>query len=191
MYSDLLYGLQRRDFCKHMLVFLEKKPWVGLKRGKALQCYHSCPRNRGIHLLLFSRSVMSNSLQPHRLQHAGHPCPSPFPRVYSNSCPLSQWCHPTISSSVIPFSSCLSLSQHQDTFKWVSSSHQVAKVLEFQLQHQSFQWIFRTDCSRCCPRDSQESSPITQFKSINSSALNFLSTTLTSIHDYWKNRSFD
>ena len=55
----------------------------------------------------FSRSVMSNSLWPHGLQHARLPCLSPIPRVYSNSCPLSQWCHPTISSSVIPFPSCL------------------------------------------------------------------------------------
>ena len=55
----------------------------------------------------FSRSVMSNSLWPYRLQHARPPCPSSTPRVYSNSCPFSQWCHPTISSSVIPFSSCL------------------------------------------------------------------------------------
>ena len=53
----------------------------------------------------FSCSVMSDSLRPHGLQHARPPCPSPTPRVYSNSCPLSQWCHPTISSSVIPFSS--------------------------------------------------------------------------------------
>ena len=58
-------------------------------------------------LLLFSHSVMSDSLQPHRLQHARLPCPSPSPGACSNSCPLSQWCHPTISSSVIPFSSCL------------------------------------------------------------------------------------
>ena len=91
------------------------------------------------------------------------------------------------------------LSQHKGLFKWVSSSHQVAKVLEFQLQHQSFQWIFRTDflqdglvASPCCLRDSQESSPTPQFKSIYSSALSFLySRTLTSIHDYWKNHSFD
>ena len=53
----------------------------------------------------FSHSVVSDSLWPHRLQHSRPPCPSPTPRVYSNSCPLSQWCHPTISSSVIPFSS--------------------------------------------------------------------------------------
>ena len=53
----------------------------------------------------FSRSVVSNSLRPHGLQHAKPPCPLTTPRVYSNSCPLSRWCHPTISSSVIPFSS--------------------------------------------------------------------------------------
>ena len=55
----------------------------------------------------FSRSVMSDSLQPHGLQHARPPCSSPTPRAYSNSCPSSQWCHPAISSSVVPFSSCL------------------------------------------------------------------------------------
>ena len=55
----------------------------------------------------FSRSVMSNSLWPHRLQHARLPCPSPTPGACSNTCPSSRWCHPTISSSVVPFSSCL------------------------------------------------------------------------------------
>ena len=74
----------------------------------------------------------------------------------------------------------LNLSQHQSLFKWVSSSHQVAKVLEFQLQHQSYQWTSRTDLlqnglvgSLCSPRDSQESSPTSQFKRINFSALRF------------------
>ena len=93
----------------------------------------------------------------------------------------------------------LNLSQHQGLFQWVSSSHQMAKVLEFQLQHQSFQWIFRTDFlqdglvgSLCNPRDSQESSKTPQHKSINSSVVSFLySPTLTSIHDYWKHHSFD
>ena len=88
----------------------------------------------------------------------------------------------------------LNLSQHQGLFKWVNSLHQVVKVLEFQLQHQSFQWTPRTDLlydglvgSPCSPRDSQESSPTPQFKSINSLALSFLySRILTSIHDYWK-----
>ena len=93
----------------------------------------------------------------------------------------------------------LNLSQHQGLFKWVRSLHQVAKVLELQLQHQFFQWIFRTNFlqdglvgSPCSPRDSQESSPTSQFKSISSSALSFLySPTLTSIHDHWKNHSLD
>ena len=58
-------------------------------------------------LLLFSHLIMSDSLRPHGLQHSRAPCPSPTPRACSNSCPSSQWCHPTISSSVVPFSSCL------------------------------------------------------------------------------------
>ena len=85
--------------------------------------------------------------------------------------------HPLSSPSPPAFN----LSQHQGLLKWVSSSHQVAKVLEFQLQHQSFQWTPRTDFlqdglvrSPCSPRDSQESSPTPQFKSINSFALSFL-----------------
>ena len=91
----------------------------------------------------FSHSVVSDSLQPHESQHARPPCPSPTPRVYTNSCPSSQWCHPAISSSVVPFSSCPQSLQHQGLFQWVNSSHEVAKVLDFQLQHQSFQWTPR------------------------------------------------
>ena len=90
-------------------------------------------------------------------------------------------------------------SQHQSLFQRVNSSHEVGKVLEFQFQHQSIQRTPKTDLlqnglvgSPCSPRDSQESSPIPQFKSINLSALSFLhSPTLTSIHDYWKNHSLD
>ena len=93
----------------------------------------------------FSSVQPLSCVQPHGLQHVRPPCSSPTPRVYSNSSPLSQWCHPTISSSVVPFSPAFNLYQHQGLFKWVSSLHQVVKVLEFQLQHQSFQWIFRTD----------------------------------------------
>ena len=147
----------------------------------------------------FSRSVMSDSLWPHELQHARPPCPSPTPGVYSNSCPLNQWCYPTIPSSYVPSPSAFNLSQHQGLFKWVSSSHQVAKLLEFQLQHQSFQWTLRTDLlqnglvgSPCSSSDSPESSPTPQFKSINSSVLSFLhSPTFTSIHDHKKNHSLD
>ena len=88
-------------------------------------------------------------------------------------------------------------SQHQDLFQWVNSSHELAKVLEFQPQHHSFQRNPRVDLlqnglvgSPCSPRDSQESST-PQFKSINSSVLFLHSPTLTSIHDYWKNHSLD
>ena len=90
-------------------------------------------------------------------------------------------------------------SQHQSLFQWVNSSNKVAKVLEFQPQHYSFQRNPRVDLlqngldgSPCCPRDSQESSPTPQFKSINSLSLSFLhSPTLTSIHDHWKHHSLD
>ena len=192
----------------------------------------------------FSRSVESNSLQPHGLQHSRLPCPFSTPRVHSNSCPSSQWCHPTISSSVVPVSFCLHSFPVSGSFfffffffnfilffnftvlywfchisTWIHHRYtrvphpepssllpphtiplghdtgclglvhwddpgsflrsqffqQVAKVLEFQLQHQSFQWIFRTDFlwdwlvgSPWSPGDSQESSPTPQFKSINS-----------------------
>jgi len=73
-------------------------------------------------------------LWPHELPHTRLSCPSLSPGVCSNSCPLSWWCHPTISSSVTPFT--LNLSQHQGIFQWVSSSHQVPKVLEFQFHIQ-------------------------------------------------------
>ena len=119
----------------------------------------------------FSRSVVSNSLWPHGLQHARPPCPSPIPRVYSNSCPPSQWCHPTISSSVFHFSSCL------ESFP--------VSVLPVNIQD----WfpLGFTLLTPCSPRDSPESSPTLQFKSINSSALSFLySPTLTAIHNHWK-----
>ena len=102
--------------------------------------------------------------------------------------------HP-LSSSSPP---ALNLSQHQGLFKWVSSSHQVAKVLGFQLQHQSFQctpWTYLLQDglagSPCSPGDSQESSSIPQFKSINSVLSLLYSPTLTSIHDHWKNHSLD
>ena len=90
------------------------------------------------------------------------------------------------------------LSQHQGLFQWVVSSHQVAKILELQLWQQPFQWIFRVGFLEgwrvwsSSPSDSQESSPALQFKSIHSSALSLLyGPTLTSVHDYRKNHSFD
>ena len=121
--------------------FSSSTPWnlLGLPLPK------SQPPVPSISSVQFRHSVMPDSLQSHGLQHTRLPCPSPTLGAYINSYSSSWWCHPTISSSVIPFCSALNLSQHQGLFKWVSSSHQVAKVLEFQFQHQPFQWIFRTD----------------------------------------------
>ena len=68
---------------------------------------YSCPLRMNVCIIEFSLSVVSDPLRPHGLQHTRPPCPSPTPRVYSNLCPLSWWCHPTISSFVVPFSSCL------------------------------------------------------------------------------------
>ena len=86
---------------------------------------------RMVAVLLFSHSVVSDSLRPHELQQARLPCPSPSPGACSNSCPLSHWCHPTISSSVTRFSSCLQSFPASWSFPWVSSFHQVAKGLNF------------------------------------------------------------
>ena len=91
-------------------------------------------------LVQFSHSVMSNALWPHGLQHAKFPCPSPTPGACSNSCASSRWCYTTISSSVVPFSSCLQSFPASGFFQWVSFLHQVSKVLELQLQLQSFQY---------------------------------------------------
>ena len=85
---------------------------------------HTAPiAKHAIYSVQFSRSVMSNSLWPHGLHLARRPCPSPTPRVHPNSCPLSRWCHSTISSSVVPFSSCLQ-------FFPVSGSFQMSHFFE-------------------------------------------------------------
>ena len=91
------------------------------------------------HSVQFSHSAVYDSLRPHGWQHARPPCPSPTPGVYSNSCPLSRWCHPTISSSVVPFSSRLQSFPSSASFPVSQFFPSIAKVLEFQLQHQSFQ----------------------------------------------------
>ena len=142
----------------------------------------------------FSHSVVSDSLRPHESQHARPPCPSPTPGVHSNSRPLSRWCHPAISSSVVPFSSCpqsLSASESfpmSQLFTQGGQSTGVSALASFlPKKSQGQNGLVGSPCS---PRDSQESSPTPQFKSINSSVLSFLhSTTLTSIHDHWKNYS--
>ena len=132
---------------------------------------------------------MYSSLQPHGLQHVRLPCPLPTPGAFSNSCPLSWWCHPTISSPSLtsPSPAAFNHSGHQGLFKWVISLHQVPKVLEFQLQQSpsneySGLISFRMDwLDLLVVQETQESSPTPQFKSINSSVLSFLySPALTS-----------
>ena len=140
---------------------------------------------------------MSDSLQPHELQHAKPPCPSPTPGVHPNSCSSSQWCYPTISSSVVPFSSC------PQSFP-ASGSFQMS-----QLFASGGQSIGVSLSISVLPMNTQDWSPLgwtgwismqfkglsrvfskPQFKSINSLVLSFLySPTLTSIHDHWKNHS--
>ena len=105
-------------FCLHPTPFFLIPIWLQLLQFRSVQ---------------FSHSVVSDSLQPHELQHTRPPCASPTPRVHSNSHPSSQWCRPAISSSVVPFSSAPNPCRHQSLFQWVNSSYEVAKVLEFQL----------------------------------------------------------
>ena len=129
----------------------------------------------------FSHSVVFDSLRPHGLQHARLPCPSPTPGAYSNSCPLSQWCHTTISSSVIPFSFCLwsfpaSVSFHESVLhiRWpkywsfsfsISPANEYSGLISFRMD-----WL---DPLVIQESYSQESSPTPQFKSINSLHLAF------------------
>ena len=139
------------------------------------------------------------TLRPHKPQHTRPPCLSSTPRVYTNSCPLNWWCHPAISSSVIPFSSYPQSFPASGSFQmsqlFASGGQSVGvsastSVLPMNIQDWSpLGWIGWTPCS---PMDSQESSPTPQFKTINSLTLSFLySPTLTSIHDYWKDHSLN
>ena len=139
----------------------------------------------------FSSSVMSDSLQPHESQHARPTCPSPTTGVHSNSGPSSQGCHPATSSAVVPFCSCpqsLPASGSFPVSQLFSAGGQSIGVSASTLVLP----VNTQDWYPCSPRDSQESSPTPQFKSINSSALSFLhNPTLSSIHDHWKNHSLD
>ena len=156
-------------------------------------------RNLRVVSVQFSHSVVSDSLQPHGLQHARPRCPSPAPRVYPNSCPLSRWCHPTTSSSVIPFSSHLQSFPASGSFPmsqlFASGGQSIgvsASTSVLPMNTQDWSPLGWTGWISLRPRDSQESSPTPQFKSVNSSALSFrYSPTLTSIHDYWKNHSLN
>ena len=135
---------------------------------------------------------MSVSLQPHGL-HTRLPC---LPRVCSSSCPWSQWFHPTISSSVFPFSSCLQSFPASGSFPmsqlFESGGQSIttsASVLPIIIQGLS---PLELTGWPCCPKDSEESSPEPQFKSISSSVLSLPhGPTLTSVREHWKNHGFD
>ena len=150
-------------------------------------------------IVQFSHSVMSDSWWPHELQHARPPCPSPTPGVHSISCPLSHWCDPAISSSVVPFSACphsLPASESfpmSQLFAWGGQSTGVSALASFLRKNTQgwspLEWMVGSPGS---PRDSQESSPTPQFKTINYLVLSFLySPAVTSIRDYWETHSFD
>ena len=146
--------------------------------------------------VLFSHSVVSGSLRPHGLQHARLPYPWLTPGACSNSCPLSWWCHPTISSFVLPFSSCLQSFPASGSFQmsqFLASGFQSigvsasASVLSVNIQD----W-FPLGWTGWISLQSKESSPTPQFKNISSSALSFFySPTLAWIHGYWRSHSFD
>ena len=123
---------------------------------------------------------------------------SPTPRVHPNSCLLSRWCQPIISSSVVPFSFCLQSFPASGSFQmcqlFASGGQSIGVSASTSVLSMNIQDWFPLGCtgSPCSPGDSQESSPTPQFKNINSLALSFLhSPTLTSIHDHRKNHSLD
>ena len=146
-------------------------------------------------------SVMSDSFGSHGLQHARLPCPLLFPRGCLNSCLLSlalvSPCHSTISSSVAPFSSCPQSFPASRSFQMScffasggQSTGVSASASVLPMNSQDWSPLGLTGWISLLSKDSQESSPTPQFKSINSSALSFLhNPTLTSIHDHWKNHN--
>ena len=141
-----------------------------------------------------SVSVVSDSLRPHGLQRARPPCPPPTTGAYSNSCPLSLWCHPTISSSVIPFSSCLQSFPASGSFQMSQLFWSAGQSTGVSASVNIQDWfpLGWTGWISLQSKGLSRVFPTSQFKSINSSVLSFLySPTLTSIHDYWKNHSLD
>ena len=142
---------------------------------------------------------MSDSLRPHESQHARPPCPSPTPGVHSDSSPWSWWCHPAISSSVVPFSSCPQSLPESESFPmsrlFPSGGQSIgasASVSVLAMNIQSWFPLGLTVSSPCSLTDSKESSSALRLESMNSLALSRpYSPALTSTRDYWKNRSFD
>ena len=148
--------------------FFNRKHYITTqcKAGWICRCGIVYMEESSISSVQFSRSVVSDSLQPHESQHARPPCPSPTPRVHSDSPPSSQWCHPAISSSVIPFSSCPQSLPTSESFPmshlfvWGGQSTGVSALASFLPKNtQSWSPLEWTGWSPCSPRNSQESSP--------------------------------
>ena len=151
-------------------------------------------------MLLFSHSVLSDYLWPHGLQHARLPCPSPSPGACSNSCLLSQWCHLTISFSVIPFSSCFQSFPASGSFPmsqlFASGGQSIGASSSASVLPMNIQCWFSLGLINwldlLAVQGTLESSLAPQLESISSSALSLLyGPVLTSVCDYWKNCSFD
>ena len=139
---------------------------------------------------------MSDSLWPHGLQYTRLLCSSPSPGACSYSGPLNQWCHPAISSSVVPFSSCLQSFPASGFFPmnqiFASGGQCIGASTSASVLPMNNQGWFSLGWSPGCPGDSQESVPAPQFKGISSLALSLsYCPALTSVHEYWKNHSFD
>ena len=151
-----------------------------------------------IPLLLLSCSVMSDSLWLHGLQHTRLPCPLSSPRVCSNSCAFSEWCHPTISSSVVPFSSCLQSFPASGSFLtgqiFTSGGQSIGVSPSASVLPTNIQGWFPLGLTGLIYMQSKELSKV--FSNISLKALilwcsAFFVVQLTSIHDYWKNHSFE
>ena len=190
-----------RHFCKPTALYKMAYFFIVLPTKhiiKAFRYFSTCKvRSDFFSSIQFSLSVMSDSLRPHELQHTRPPCPSPTPRVYSNSCPSSRWCHPTISSSVIPFSSCpqsfpeSGSFQMSQPFTWGGQSWSFSFNISPSNEHLGL-IFFRMDWLDLLAVQGTLKTLHQYQKSINSSTLSFLySPTLTSIHDDWKNHSLD
>ena len=150
---------------------------------------HNCTHLSSVQ---FSCSVMSNSLKPHGLQHARPPCPSPTPRICSNTCPLSQWCHPTISSSIVPFSSPLRSFPASGSFQmsqlFASGGQSIGVSASTSVLPMNIQGWFPLGWTDWISLQSKGLSRV--FSNTTVQKHQFFgapySLTLTSIHDHWK-----
>ena len=170
---------------------------MGLQRLSTRRGYQqeqSREESLGVSPLQFSHSVVSNSLWLHGPQHARPPCPAPTPGACSHSCPLSQWCHPTISTSAVLFSYAKPFTTSGSfpmSWLFISGGQSIGLLASVLLMNTQGWFPIRLTCLISL-QSKGLFSQIPQFKSISSSALSLLyGTSLTSVHDYWRNNNFD